>query len=109
MATTLKKRKIENIPVADEIELRCDHFRYRMFGKIIRVAKDNLMEYRCKACSKFYSKHFKAPHVTFHYYNMAGELVETITQPVEVQDNKQTNKNEKKEDDKINVNTNKDR
>jgi len=97
MATITKQRKVNNIPVADEVVLRCDHFRYRMFGKIVKVAEDNLMEYRCKACSKFYTKHFKAPHVTFHYYNMAGELVETITKPVDTQAEE---KPKKKEDDK---------
>lgn len=79
----MAKNSTKDIPkCANEVELRCDHFRYKMFGKIIRVAEDNLMEYRCKACSKFYSKHFKSPHATFHYYNMAGELVNTITKPL---------------------------
>ena len=103
MATTPTKSAHNTIPVANEVALRCDHFRYKMFGKIVRVVEDNLMEFYCKACSKFYTQHFKSPHGTFHYYNMAGELVETITKPFEKRiENKYP---KKKECDKVNVNT----
>ena len=65
-------------------ELLCGRFHFRMFGKI-RVVNDdkrtNLIEFKCKECSRAVNKQFSCPPGTeyevFHYFDMEGNLVES--------------------------------
>ncbi len=65
-------------------ELRCSRFGYRMFGKVVVIndnKRSNLLEFKCKECSKSVNKQFSHPlnteYEVFHYYDMEFNLVES--------------------------------
>lgn len=68
----------------DGKELLCGRFHYRMFGKIRIVNDDkrtNLIEFKCKECSKAVNKQFShkpnTEYEVFHYFDMEGNPIES--------------------------------
>lgn len=60
-------------------EIRCPEHKFRLFGKIIVDKKTNLIEVKCRECTKRLNVNKKEKDKignVYHYYDLAG-LVET--------------------------------
>lgn len=59
-------------------DIRCPEHRFRMFARVMKVEKEtNLIEIKCRDCTKSYLKRRGEKVEVFHYYNILGEFIET--------------------------------
>lgn len=69
-----------------EVELRCPVGPRRLFARMIQrgerpsyIHPDNLIEFSCYDCRRSYQREGRAVRRVLHRYNLAGELIETLT------------------------------
>lgn len=70
----------------DDIELRCPVGARRLFARMLQrgerpsyVHPDNLIEFSCYDCRHSLERRGKRVRRVLHRYNLAGELIETLT------------------------------